>query len=327
MVRYWDKGLYPAMEDGAEDRAGPFEWLNNKLVDSIVAIPMTARNDHEPDYSFLDFQDARRTGSEANCKSPDGDIDASKKKAYDQAVAEGHVSMDLFDSAVHATKRDAYEKFSAIFQDTYDEFKALEKVIDEKFGDVAPNLAACRTTLSEIKQAVTDILDRKRREEPDTVPVPAPTAEPATPASPKPDPAPRSVAAFLRQEPGQAPGGWQDAELMIRSGNVDKGLQQMTYLAARETSGRDRFQRKLLLAEACLTSRRERLARSILEELAEQIDKYQLECWESTELISGVWTPLYRLYKHGDNPDSDRAAKLYERLCRLDPWQALRCYE
>jgi len=26
MVRYWDKGLYPPIEDGPEDRAGPFEW-------------------------------------------------------------------------------------------------------------------------------------------------------------------------------------------------------------------------------------------------------------------------------------------------------------
>ena len=102
----------------------------------------------------------------------------------------------------------------------------------------------------------------------------------------------------------------------------------MIRLAAAETSGRDRFQRKLLLAEVCLASKRERLARSILEELAEQIDKLQLEAWESSELISGVWTRLYRLYKQGDDSsDHDRAAKLYERLCRLDPWQALSCNE
>src|SRR5215471_12558354 len=50
MVRYWDTGLYPPMEDGPEDRAGPFEWLNNKLVDSIKAIPITARDDNDTDY-------------------------------------------------------------------------------------------------------------------------------------------------------------------------------------------------------------------------------------------------------------------------------------
>ena len=115
--------------------------------------------------------------------------------------------------------------------------------------------------------------------------------------------------------------------MLIRSGQVDQGLEQMRRLAANETSGRSRFQRKLLLAEACLPNRRERLARLILEELAEQIDKFQLDQWENSELISAVWTNLYRLYRQGDASDSERADKLYERLCRLDPWQALGCGE
>jgi type VI secretion system protein ImpA len=119
---------------------------------------------------------------------------------------------------------------------------------------------------------------------------------------------------------------WQEAEAFIRSGEVEKGLVAMTRLAASETSGRNRFQRKLLLAEVCLASGRERLARSILEELAEQIDKFQLELWESSELISAVWTMLHKLYRQ-DESNLDRATKLYERLCRLDPWQALGCGE
>jgi len=101
----------------------------------------------------------------------------------------------------------------------------------------------------------------------------------------------------------------------------------MVQLAAKETCGRSRFQRKLLLAEVCLATKRERLARSILEELAEHIDNLKLEVWESSELIASVWLRLYTLYKGADNPDHDRARKLYERLCRLDPWQALNCGE
>ena len=116
--------------------------------------------------------------------------------------------------------------------------------------------------------------------------------------------------------------------MLIRSGQVEKGLAAMMLLAANETSGRSRFQRRFLLAEVCLASRRERLARSILEELAEQIDKFQLDLWESSELIGGVWTTLHKLYKRSaDGSDADRATKLYERICRLDPWQAVGCDE
>jgi type VI secretion system protein ImpA len=115
--------------------------------------------------------------------------------------------------------------------------------------------------------------------------------------------------------------------MLVRSGQIEKGLAQMIQLAARETCGRNRFQRKLMLAEVCLASKRERLARNILEELAEQIDSLKLEMWETSELVASVWIRLYKLYKQGDSSDHDRAAKLYDRLCRLDPWQALNCGE
>jgi type VI secretion system protein ImpA len=332
MVRYWDKGLYPAMDDGPEDRAGPFEWLNNKLVDSIVAIPITVRDDQGRDYNFIDLEDARRVGSEANFKTKDGDVDSKKKKAYDGAVAAGHVSLELFDGAIKATKRRGYEQLSADFRQTYDEFKALEKVIDDKFGDAAPNLSACRTALSEIRQAVEDIMEQKRRAEPDPPPVaPSASGQPGPPQTSH-DPSetvrlPAALAATKGSQPAFSD-SWLEAESLIRSGQVDKGLEEMSRLAAREMSGRDRFQGKLLLAEVCLGSKRDRLARSILEELAEQIDKLQLETWESSELISRVWTRLYQLYKQGgDSSDLERAGKLYERLCRLDPWQALGCSE
>lgn len=335
MVRYWDKGLYPAIEDGPEDRAGPFEWLSNKLVDAMTAIPITARSDGGTDYSLVDQQDALRVGAEANCRAADGEIDAKKKRAYDQALADGHVSMEMFERAVRETKRADYEVLNSDFQQTYDEFRALEKVVDEKFGDMAPNLAACRTAFNEMKQAIADILEKKRLAEPDPIP---PAVEKSSGVSPEPVKGPDAAEPVVLRLPLSLPsvqqsaaplgGSWLDAEILIRSGQVEKGLAEMTRLAASETNGRNRFQRKLLLAEVCLTSKRERLARSILEELAEQIDKFQLEAWESSELIGSVWTKLYRLYKQGgESADLDRANKLYERLCRLDPWQALGCAE
>src|SRR6185369_12960916 len=160
LVRYWDHGLYPPMEDGPEDRAGPFEWLNNKLVDSIAAIPITVREDGGPDYSLIELQDARRVGSESSYLDPYGEIDAAKKKAYDANLAQGHISLDMFDRAVAVTKRARYEDFSSDYQQTLEEYQALEKVIDEKFGDVAPNLAVCRNTLNEIRQEVSVILEK-----------------------------------------------------------------------------------------------------------------------------------------------------------------------
>jgi len=183
--------------------------------------------------------------------------------------------------------------------------------------------------LEQIKQEVSDILTGRRAAEPDPPPV-SPDAEPNLQGQGTLNaPVIMRFPLTLSSMQGSATANsWAEAEQLLRSGAVEQGLAEMTRLAALETTGRSSFHRKLLLAEVCLTSKRNRFACSILEELAEQIDKCQLEMWESSELISGVWTRLYRIYKQsGDSCDADRAAKLYERLARLDPWQALGCSE
>jgi len=327
IVRYWDQGLYPLIEDGPEDRAGPFQWLNEKLSEVIEATPITVRKDQGDDYSLLNLRDARTVGSESSWKSGDGFVDDDKKRAYDTAIAQGHVSMDMIAAAIKGTKRADYEQFSSAFRQTYDAFTALEKVIDEKFGDEAPNMSACRSVLRDVQQEVAWILDQ----------IPAPIT-PLVPGNGATEGGPNANPMVLRFPLSSAGGlggsaglgtSWHDAEILIHSGEVDRGLAEMARLAANETSGRNRFQRKLLLAEVCLATRRERLARSILEELAEQIDKFQLDSWETSDLIGRVWIKLHLMYKRGEGgaEDSDRAAKLFERLCRLDPWQALACGE
>jgi type VI secretion system protein ImpA len=306
MVRFWNDGLYPSMEDGPEDRAGPFEWLNSKLVDVITAIPITARSDGGRDYSYNDLVDAR--GVE------------------DAGSADGRITLELLEAAVKATSRGSYEKFSVDFQETQQAFKDLERTIDDLFGDAAPNLSACRGAFQDIGVEVEKILEKKREAEPAV-------ASPANdvPSAEKGNPVTVRFPLSLPEMSGAAAApavSWQEAETLVRSGQVDKGLARMVQLAALETTGRSRFQRRLLLAEACLASQRPRLARSILEELAEQIDKHQLENWESSEMISTVWTRLYKLYKQStDTDDQDKGRTLYERLCRLDPWQALGCGE
>ena len=83
--------------------------------------------------------------------------------------------------------------------------------------------------------------------------------------------------------------------------------------------------RKLALVDVCKAAGRERMARTILEELNKQITEFRLEQWESTALVGGVWSRLYRLYKKSEEgDDQSQAAVLYNQLCHLDPWQAYR---
>jgi len=124
-------------------------------------------------------------------------------------------------------------------------------------------------------------------------------------------------------------GGWLECEKLARSGKVDQALSRMVALAAAEPNGRIRFQRKLLLADLCLQTNRKKLGTSILQELHEIIEKHKLEEWETTEMVGGVWSRLVRCYRDrtAGTADESRETEFYNRLSRLDPWQALICGE
>lgn len=289
---FWESGLHPVSEDGdTEVRLGPLSWLNDKLADTIRQAPMlTAREGPGENYSYAFYQESRR---------PSG----------------GKITKEEFDEAVKRTPREFYETLWSDFQDAAIEFRALERLLDEQFKDLAPPFSDSKEALEECRALLSGILQLKRNSHPQ----PGKPPEPNSPLPPGTAPAPLSYGAPA------ASSSWSAAEEMVRSGRIAEGIAEMTRLAAAETTGRARFQRKLLLADVCLVAEREKLARMILEELNEQIEKFNLEAWESTELISAVWSRLYRCYKAGG--DSDRAAQMYHRLCRLDPWQAWSCQD
>jgi hypothetical protein len=64
----------------------------------------------------------------------------------------------------------------------------------------------------------------------------------------------------------------------------------------------------------------ETLAQPILEELAHSIDLHQLDAWESREVVAQPLVMLYKLER-----DESAKQKLYARISRLDPLQALEC--
>ena len=130
----------------------------------------------------------------------------------------------MFDQAVATIRRAPYEELNSDFQQTHEEFKALEKAIEEKFGDVAPDLSACRNALNEINQEISAILEKKRlgrtirsRRRRTTAGRPPGLADKVSPAF-----------AFSLPEMSGSTGGvagsWNEAETLVRSGQVEKGL-------------------------------------------------------------------------------------------------------
>jgi type VI secretion system protein ImpA len=315
LYRFWDQGLFPAVEGGDLDyRASSLTWLNDRMPSVLQQqVPITARDGREENYSFARYLRAREIGREDGIAR----LSDNERERINGLRQQGWITLDAFDAAMRATKRAALESVYKSFEECYEQFLALEKVVDERFGQAAPAFSSAKESLEEMRRVLNQALKKKRDEEPDTVP--------ATAGGPEGSEAPKAtlVGFWTAGMPSDTSGSWQEAENLVRAGNVDRGLQQMAALAAQETSGRARFMRKLMLVDVCRNAGRERLARTVLEELTKQITDYKLDHWESTSLVGAVWSRLYRIYKKSEmSSEQEQAVVLYNQLCRLDPWQA-----
>ncbi|MDQ6701272.1 MAG: type VI secretion system protein TssA [Acidobacteriota bacterium] len=123
-------------------------------------------------------------------------------------------------------------------------------------------------------------------------------------------------------EDAATPDGYDLAMEKVRSGRPGEAIEMLAQDIQMQTSGRGRFQRKLQLAQLCMAAGHETLAHPILEHLVEEIDKHQLEHWEAADMVAHALSLLYRSSEKL-NGDPAVKQKIYARICRLDPMQAL----
>jgi hypothetical protein len=153
---------------------------------------------------------------------------------------------------------------------------------------------------------------------PDRVPDPEPAAE----AYPTFEPPPR------HERPGvvdDAPDVWEEALDLVRSRRTTDGVQLIRRAMNTAATGRERFLRKLQLAELCLMVNHHRVALPLSEDLARQVDEFRLEQWEDEQLSARVWGALYRCLRASgaDVGAAERLRQVFTRLCRLDINQAM----
>jgi type VI secretion system protein ImpA len=120
------------------------------------------------------------------------------------------------------------------------------------------------------------------------------------------------------------PDPFQVAMGAARSGDVQQAIEILSREIAHERSGRARFQRKIQLAQICMSTGHEAIAYPILYEMADEIEQRKLEDWEASEVIAHPLALLFRCMNQL-NGDAELKRKLYARICRLDPVQALAC--
>ncbi|MGA3202934.1 MAG: type VI secretion system protein TssA [Bryobacteraceae bacterium] len=220
--------------------------------------------------------------------------------AAEAAMAEpyGRAWLDLQRHVVNATEQSGYAHVAAAIRSEVRALLAdLPRLPDAEFSDETP--VASAETHTWLKQL----------------------------ASPAPPELPPAAAVF--DNPGISPSAPSEpappdtftlAVEAARSGRAGEAIQMLAAQIPRQQSGRARFQSKLQLAQICMMTGHETLAQPILEELAQSIDQHMLDEWESRESVAQPLVMLYKLER-----DDAVKQKLYARISRLDPVQALDC--
>lgn len=118
------------------------------------------------------------------------------------------------------------------------------------------------------------------------------------------------------------PDAYELALQAIRQGRSKEAIEILALEVPRQSSGRSRFRRKQQLAEVCIKLGKNAVAQPILEDLLAEIDEHKLEDWESADTVAYPLTMLLECLAKLDADEASRQ-KIYHRICRLDPVQAL----
>jgi type VI secretion system protein ImpA len=108
----------------------------------------------------------------------------------------------------------------------------------------------------------------------------------------------------------------------LREGQERKAFEIIQQDITRQRSGRERFRRKMQLVEMCASTSKQSIAQPILDDLAAAIENHKLDDWEDPGMVASALSRVMNLSQRIQN-DKAQQQKLFERICRLDPAQAL----
>jgi len=122
--------------------------------------------------------------------------------------------------------------------------------------------------------------------------------------------------------PGQPTDAFASALQALREGQERRAFEILQRDISRKSSGRERFRRRMQLVEICASINKANVAQPILDDLAAAIETHKLDEWEDPGVVAGA---LVTIMKMSAKVQADKAQqqKIFERICRLDPAQAL----
>jgi type VI secretion system protein ImpA len=167
LTDFWDT-VYPAIDpedpETREERATPLSWINTQLDIPVRSAPI-----NNAGHSTINYRDSRVVGYE---DQPKTDKD---RKTRSTMIENGKMAPEVFDKGFNETPKAFYAQAEKELDACLELVGKLDALCDEKLENDSPGFGKIKTALTDVRQAVHQLLDKKREKEPD--PVEAPPVE------------------------------------------------------------------------------------------------------------------------------------------------------
>ena len=173
--RFWER-LHPEMDgEDLDARANVLSSLDKVLEVPLKSLPLT-KSGSGTDYSYIQWEESTKFDFPENLDSLDAEAYERLTQLKTQAEAEKRVTGEAWRKVKGASRRAFYEEIYVIVNECWQEFEALDRVMDEKFGRQTPGLGTLKKTLDDVRTLVEKLVKEKRVLEPDPVTDTAPSS-------------------------------------------------------------------------------------------------------------------------------------------------------
>lgn len=166
--QFWDQ-LYPEIDAGDLDaRANALAAMDARLEVPVKSARLT-NSGSGVDYSYIQWEESTRFDIPKDIESLDADAYERMAALKAEAEAGNKTTAELWRKAKDATRRAFYEETFVIVNECWDQFQAVDNLMDERFAAQTPGLGTLRKTLDSIRTLVEKLVKEKRILEPDSV--------------------------------------------------------------------------------------------------------------------------------------------------------------
>jgi type VI secretion system ImpA family protein len=289
--RYWNRGLYPQIEDDLSRGEEPartllLRWFDGELAKYISMAPLT------PDIHGLRYSLADYNAVTSKLKRMDPRYSYWKERAEHQDV--------LFE--IQRQLRKTKEGF---FDDVYYGIRRVREQLDSLSVSLSllDHDQAFRTSIESLDSCIGVVKEWSR--------IQAAAYEAPAPVEPE----------IVNPETIEDP--WERGLAWIRLQRFEMAAELIEAALMTALADRERFFRKVELSRALFEIKRYDLAINVLQPLSEQIERFHLQDWEAPNVVGSLWQLLYDCYQCSGK-HSEKAREIEAKLCRTTPWITLR---